>query len=68
MGSWILESRWERNYDLKWVDDMAKLLGQVDGLLPKGLELKAVQTDLAWDGNKYGVVLNGADPKIDGCR
>ena len=52
-------------YDLKWVDDMAKLLGQVDGLLPNSwLELKAVQTDLAWDGNKYGVAPYGADPKI----
>jgi len=51
--------------DLNWINEVATLLGQVDGLLPNSwLELKAVQHDLHWCGDNFEVAHYGVDPSV----
>lgn len=51
--------------NLDWIDEVGKLLRQVDGLLPNSwLELKAVQHDLHWCGDNFEVAHYGVDPKV----
>jgi len=53
------------SYDLKWLDDIRSLLKEANGLLPNSwLELNAVQSDLYWSGDRFGVAHYGVDPKI----
>ena len=51
-------------YDLSWINEMSKILSEVDAVLPNSwLEMKAIQTDLNWCGNNYAVAPYGVDPK-----
>lgn len=53
------------SYDLRWLDDIRSLLKEANGLLPNSwLELNAVQSDLYWSGDRFGVAHYGVDPKI----
>ena len=50
---------------MNWIDEVGKLLRQVDGLLPNSwMELKAVQHDMHWCGDNFEVAHIGADPKV----
>lgn len=52
-------------YNLDWIKDVSKLLRDVDGILPNSwLELKSIQTDLNWCGEKYEIAPYGVDPRI----
>lgn len=52
-------------YDLTWQQELSYTLKHVDGILTNSwLELKALQTDLQWSGNKYGIANYGVDPKV----
>lgn len=53
------------SYNLRWLDDIRRLLKEADGLLPNSwLELNAVQSDLYWSGEQFGVAHYGVDPKL----
>ena len=53
------------SFDLKWIEEIAKHLKMVDGLLPNSwLELKSVQTDLNWCGNTFEIANYGVDAKL----
>uniref|UniRef100_UPI00404775FC glycosyltransferase family 4 protein n=1 Tax=Cyanobium sp. TaxID=2164130 RepID=UPI00404775FC len=53
------------SYDLNWLSDIRKLMQGVDGLLPNSwLELNAVQSDLHWSGDRFGIAHYGVDPAI----
>lgn len=53
------------NYDMSWQQEVGDLLNTVDGLLPNSwLELKAVQSDLFWSGDRFGVAHYGVNPKL----
>ncbi len=53
------------SYDLSWLNDIRQLMQGVDGLLPNSwLELKAVQSDLHWCGDRFGIAHYGVDPAI----
>jgi glycosyltransferase involved in cell wall biosynthesis len=53
------------SYDLNWLNDIRQLLHGVDGLLPNSwLELKAVQSDLYWCGDRFGIAHYGVDPSL----
>ena len=55
-----MDSDGNGTYDLNWVNGIRSLMGHVDGLLPNSiLELKAVQHDLRWSGEKYKVANYG---------
>ena len=60
-----LDAQGNGTYDLTWLQDIRKLLRSADGLLPNSwLELKAVQTDLHWSGDRFGVAHYGVDPAV----
>ncbi len=53
------------NFDLSWQAEVSRLLQGIEGMLPNSwLELKAVQTDLHWSGENFGVAPYGVDPKL----
>ena len=65
LDSGYLMSDGKGTYDLKWVEEMSNILSGVNAILPNSwLELKAVQTDLNWQGNKFRIAPYGVDPKI----
>lgn len=46
----------------KWIKEIGRMLNEVDGVVVNSwLELKAIQTDLNWTGNNYGVGYYGVD-------
>ena len=52
-------------YNLSWQPQIGNLLNGIEGLLPNSwLELKAVQTDLHWSGNRFKVAHYGVNPKL----
>ena len=60
-----LDAKGGGTYGLTWMEEVGNLLNKVDGLLPNSwLELKAVQNDLHWCGNRYRVAHYGVDPKL----
>ena len=68
MDNGYLNSDGRGTYDLSWVKMMSSMLRNTDALIPNSwLELKSVQSDLNWDGNKYGIAPYGVDPKTFGC-
>ena len=51
--------------DLSWQKRTGALLKQCQGILPNSwLELKALQTDLHWCGNRFDVAHYGVNPQI----
>ncbi len=53
------------SFHAEWHQQIPGLMHQVDGLLPNSwLELKAVQTDLHWCGDRFNVAHYGVDPKL----
>ena len=60
-----LDARGGGSYDLSWQLEISRLLNSVDGLLPNSwLELKAVQSDLYWSGQRFDVAHYGVDPRL----
>ena len=50
---------------LSWIPEVARLLQQADGLLPNSwLELKALQQDLGWCGDRFEIAHYGVDPRL----
>ncbi|CAK22556.1 Distantly related to Glycosyltransferase of family GT4 [Synechococcus sp. WH 7803] len=51
--------------DLSWQQTIGSLLKECQGMLPNSwLELKALQTDLHWCGNRFDVAHYGVNPQI----
>jgi glycosyltransferase involved in cell wall biosynthesis len=51
--------------DLSWQIKVGALLRQCQGVLPNSwLELKAVQSDLHWWGDNFGIAHYGVDPQV----
>jgi glycosyltransferase involved in cell wall biosynthesis len=51
--------------DLTWLNDVRQLINGVDGLLPNSwLELKAVQSDLHWSGEKFEIAHYGVNAAL----
>ena len=53
------------SYDLTWLNDIRQLLDNVNGLLPNSwLELNALQSDLYWSGDQFGIAHYGVNPAL----
>ena len=52
------------SYDLSWQKEVGKLLNSVEDYYPTWLELKSVQTDLHWCGDRFKVAHYGVNPKL----
>lgn len=60
-----LQASGEGSWDQTGLRLVAKLLKEVDGLIPNSwLELQAVRSDLHWDGDCFEVAHYGVDPKV----
>ena len=60
-----LEAHGCGSYNAAWHNQIPSLMAQADGLLPNSwLELKAVQTDLHWCGDRFEVAHYGVEPRV----
>ena len=60
-----VDAHGQGSVDLGWQREVGFLLRQCQGLLPNSwLELKAVQSDLHWWGDRYDVAPYGVNPQI----